>query len=290
MTENKEFETIDFWSVDSVKTEQNQENKNIFSDFEAEKKLENNPLKKEKDIFDTLSLTWKILQGLFVFLFLGFLVWVSYVYIQKSETFNNSEILNPICWIFNWDLQIEWNWCSSISYNNKYLEWEIESVSKSQVKLISWILPIIYEKASFLNTKEIQFLISKSWNKLKVLDILSKFNYFKSDFVWIEKKKLQCSDYKIDATTKTLSMKCEAFSKWYTWEIIWFSWNKNIKEDMVNGTSISIANSFINYLEKNWKKYFLVIDRQKVFESEVVKWTDWYTNKTSFDLKLKIIY
>ena len=85
-----------------------------------------------------------------------------------------------------------------------------------------------------------------------------------------------------------LSMKCQAFAWWYTSEIIWFSGNKNSKQDSLNGTSISIANSFINFLEKNATKYFLVVERQKIFESQPVIWKDGYTNQTNFDLKLKI--
>ena len=83
-------------------------------------------------------------------------------------------------------------------------------------------------------------------------------------------------------------MKCEAYTASSISGIIWFSWDKNNESDSLSGTSISLANSFINYLEKNAKKYFLVVNRQKTFDLEDIDGNDWYTKKTSFDLNLKI--
>jgi hypothetical protein len=48
--------------------------------------------------------------------------------------------------------------------------------------MILSVLPIIYERNNFLNTKEISFLKDKSLNKLEVLEILEKFDYFKNEF------------------------------------------------------------------------------------------------------------
>lgn len=293
MAENKEFETIDFDSeIDNTKNiENNIENNNIFSEFETENKDNlKNKGKEKKDPFDYLNISMKIFQFLLFISVIWFWVWTAYVQVQNSENFSNKEFLNPICWLLNWDINVaEVTWsigCSSVSHNKKFLEDEIEKEKKEQIILLSKIVPVIYEKENFLNTKEIQFLNSKSQDKLKVIDILEKFHYLLNLFTWVERKKLQCSDFKIDSVTKILSMKCEAYSRGYTSDVIWFSWKK---DDSISGTSISIANSFINFLEVNAWKYFLVIDRQKVFNSEKTL-KNGYTNKTDFDLKLKIIF
>lgn len=289
MAEKNEFETIDF---DSNETKWSENiSKNIFSDFESEKKSIEKEEEKKASIYDKLNILLKVLQWVFVVVLLIFILWVTYVQIQKSETFANKEFLDPICNIFNWDLVMDWVWCSSITYNKMEIDKQIEQVALEQSKTVFSVLPIMYEKESYLNTKEIQFLVEKSQNKLKVLDVIEKFHYFLNDFTWLEKSKLKCAEFKIDAS-KNISMKCEAFSKWYMYdEIIWFSGNKNSKEESVSWTSISIANSFVNYLEKNASKYFIVIDKQKVFEAEqILDTSNWYTSKTTFELKLKIIF
>jgi hypothetical protein len=58
----------------------------------------------------------------------------------------------------------------------------LKSLNKEQSKLIFSLLPLIYENDNFLRTREVSFLLEKSSNKLKVLDILEKFDYFKNDF------------------------------------------------------------------------------------------------------------
>lgn len=293
MTEKNEFETIDFEIENKSTVSAPEKWVNIFADFNSDDSL-NTELKdfknkEEKDIFYKLNIISKILWWIFWFLIFIVAWLLVYIYIQKDDTFSDKVYLAPICYIFNWEVEEENpEWCSSISYNNQRIISELNSLYLEQTKQIVLILPFAYEQENFLKTKEISFLLDKSENKLKVLDILAKFDYLKNEFTWYEKKKLQCNALTLNWVEKTLTMKCEAFSNWYTSEIIWFSGNKNLSEENISWTSISIANSFINYLEKNWTKYFLVIDKQKVFESEVVLGNGWYTNKTSFDLTLKI--
>lgn len=291
---NKDIETIDFSDsmVNEKKSINEDVSKNIFNDFNSdislEAELKNIKEKESKDMFYYLNITWKFLQTFCILFFLWLSFFSAYITIQKSEDFSNQEYLDPICFLFNWDLNIDWGACSSISYNKNLIQYELENLYKEQSKLIVSILPVVYETESFSKTKELSFLVDKSGSKLKVLDIIERFDYFKNDFTWVEKKKLQCYDLTINWKEKFLSMKCEAFSAWYTSEIIWFSWNKWSKDNYLNWTSISVANSFINFLEKNAKKYFLVVDKQKTFESQQILWQDGYTNKTSFNLKLKI--
>lgn len=287
MAENNNFETIDFEEIkaDEVKIETP---KNIFSDFNTDTSLENIPLKqkKENDLIYKLNISLRIFQTLLVIIIIALILGFSYIFIQKDENSMDNTFLEPICFIFNWD--IETTWCPSISYTKQRVENELKEIWMKQSKMILSILPIIYERNNFLNTKEISFLKDKSLHKLEVLEVLEKFDYFKSEFTWYEKKKIRCKDITINSETKILSMKCEAYSASSISGIIWFSWDKNNEADSLSGTSISLANSFINYLEKNAKKYFLVVNRQKTFDLEDVDGNDWYTKKTSFDLNLKI--
>jgi hypothetical protein len=51
-------------------------------------------------------------------------------------------------------------------------------------------------------------------------------------------------------------------------------------------TSISIANSFLNYIEKQ-STVFSIVNKQKVFRSETILWEKTnFTNKTQFNLVL----
>jgi hypothetical protein len=88
---------------------------------------------------------------------------------------------------------------------------------------------------------------------------------------------------------------CDAYSQSYenNW-IVWFSWNTEKKDEYVSWTSLSLANSFLNYIEKKKDSGFTIIDKQKLFEVEPVSWdsdiwrTTGYTKKTTFNIKLKI--
>jgi hypothetical protein len=78
--------------------------------------------------------------------------------------------------------------------------------------------------------------------------------------------------------------RCEAFSAWYEDEIKWFDGTDDF---FIKGTSISIANSFLNFIEKN-SDAFILLDRQKIFSSQNIIWdSTGFTNKTIFYLKLK---
>jgi len=266
---------------------------NIFDEFATDSSLvdEVEKLKEEakKDVFYYLSLSWKILQNLFFVLFVIGVLLFSYIYIQKNEKFSDKAILDPICMIFS----VEWLatpdntvYCSSISFSKSYYEEKLKELKKEQSKEILHNITRIYEESNFTKTKEVSFLLNKTEDRVMILKVLEKFDALKNEFWWIDKRRVQCTDITIDTMEKTVNMTCSAFSQWYERWIIWFSWVKNSDETW--GTSISIANSFLNYIEKNTKDFTLV-DRQKVFSSASVSWEkNGYTNKTIFDIKLKI--
>jgi len=55
------------------------------------------------------------------------------------------------------------------------------------------------------------FIENKSHNKLKVLEILEKFNTLKTSYNPIELEKIQCNNIEI-SNREVLSMRCESYS------------------------------------------------------------------------------
>jgi len=261
---------------------------NIFDDFGQDSNLieEVDRLKKEgsRDKFYYISKWAYVLQTIFWFSVLIYIALYSYIYIQKNENIKDSSMLDPLCFIFLWGIINEDTYCSSISSLNTTYANKSAELKNAQAKSIMDILEQLYKVENFSESKEVIFLWDKSKNKLKVLEILEKFDSLKNSFVEIDKAKVQCSSLVIDSSSKTLSMNCVAFSAWYEKWLKWF--DAKLQSD-VRGTSISLANSFLNYITKT-SRDFIIIDRQKIFKLDSVVWdeTD-FTNKTNFTLKLK---
>lgn len=279
--------------MDDKKILQDEVSKNIFDDFSTDSTLleEVNKLKEEqkKDTFYYLSIVSKVFQNIFILLLIILIFSYGYIYIQKNENISDSALLDPICFAFksSWlPLPSSNTYCSSISYIKQYYNSQIELKKQEHSKKILENLVKIYEQENFDKTKEMIFLTNKSNYSTSILAIFEKFNWLKNDFSWIDKSKIQCDSLEINFDNKLLNMKCYSFSQWYERWIIWFSWKKNYDE--IWWTSISIANSFLNFIEKN-SSDFSIVNRQKIFSSEgVVGESNWYTNKTPFDLTLKI--
>lgn len=276
---------------------------NIFDEFDSDWDLlsEVQKLKEEndRDVYYYLSLATSILKTLFVIFLFTVIILGSYIYLQKNDSLNNKSFLNPVCDILNWWVPIPGNVnnCSSVSYTIDAYESNIDDLKQNQTEAILPLISSIYQKQNFTKTKEVSFLLDKSDNKLDVLGIINEFDRLKNNYLWLEKSKIQCEDLKIDGAEMVLSMKCSSYSMWFEREIIGFSWEKKDR-DLV-WTSMSIANSFLNYIEKQSKNNddqdkvytFDIIDRQKVFSNQSVTWErSGYTSKTNFDLKLKINY
>lgn len=206
----------------------------------------------------------------------------TYSYIEKSESMLNSSLLNPFCSILlGSDLNSKITWdCSSVYslYNNyKSLNTNLKSTT---AKTISDILPWLYAVENFSLSKDVKFLVEKTDDKLKPLDIMSDFDKLKNSFVAWDKWQIKCSNLEIDKDSN-FSMSCSAYSS---------DWNNSIPSSdpgkKISGTSISLASSFINYIEKN-SKNFEIIDKPKSFSSEIYSGVWYYTKKTDFNLKLK---
>lgn len=266
----------------------NIDSSNIFDEFVDDTNLieEVDKLKNEKnrDIFFYLSKAGHFFQiSFFIILFLLVLLF-SYIWIQNNEKLSNSNILDPICFLILWDIDNTDSYCSSVSYlKNKYTS-DLKELEDDQSREILSILERLYEIENFTKTKEVIFLADKANNKLKILEILEEFDSLKNDFDKIDKQKIQCDSLIINSDKKTLEMDCISYSAWFEKGLRWFD---GTTDSTVKWTSLSVANSFLNYIEKE-SDVFNIIDRQKIFSSEVVlgQKTD-FTNQTPFKLKLE---
>lgn len=265
---------------------------NIFDEFGSDnlslmEEVEKLKEEAQKDIYYYLNIAWKILGYIFWLFLLLFLVLLSYLYIQKSDSFYDKAFLDPVCNFMLWETPnpSDYIGCSSISSTNKFYIEKLGDLKKEQAIKVFPLISLVYEQENFLKSKEITFLLNKSENKFKVLDVLSRFDKLKNDYVWIyNKDRIVCSDILLDSEDNIFSVKCEAFSSDFDNKILWLSW---ARDDLLWGTSISIANSFLNYIERT-SKDFTLIDKQRVFKSSNITWEKGYTNKTPFDITLKI--
>lgn len=284
--------------ADNSRNTANQEvnSTNIFDEFNTDNQSladEVQKLKNElnKDTYYYIQLSWKIL--VYIFWLLLFLLWIAYAYIfvQNNENMVNKSYLDPVCKFLLWDTPAPSRYlsCSSIASTKTYYNNNLNELKKDQTEKLLPLLSVAYEQENFLKSKEIIFLLDKSDNKFRVLDILERFDKIKNNFWWFDKRKIQCNNISLNSETSLLSMKCEAYSMWFERWIIWFSWDNSVSGwDVVWWTSISVANSFLNFIERTTNDFTLV-NRQRIFSSTNVSWEQsGYTNKTSFDVTLKI--
>jgi hypothetical protein len=268
---------------------------NIFDDFINENSQEAKDLAKEKEaknLYDYIAMVWKWLQTLFVIALITVAVLFWYVFIQNSEsdTFANSQILDPFCFFITGDVRaVNASYCSPVTYTKNSYEAKLRALKDEQARGILANLSVLYERENFLKWKDVSFIIEETRNRMRVIEILNRFDALKKEYLWTNKTKIQCGNMNLSGIDRTLEVTCDAYSQGYEGQIIWYTWDRNDTD--VSWTSLSVANSFLNYIEKS-STDFTMIDRQRLFSIENVVGDIWnttgYTNRTTFNFKLKI--
>jgi hypothetical protein len=261
---------------------------NIFDEFEAWELKEEFQIKKpleNKNMYDYLSISAWIFSNIFwlsIFL-LAAVYW--YVYVQENPDNDDSSLLTPICSLFLWDtpnLNNNGN-CTSILYSEKIYTQKLKELEKQQFTNSLELVEQIYKTENFLKSKEIIFLDTVTKTKLRPLDILEAFDKMKFYYDTNLKERIKCSNFSISEEW-ILSASCEALSWGYETNVKWFDGTDN---NRVSGTSISIASSFLNYIDKK-SDNFTLLDKQKTFNSEgIISEYSYITMKTSFELQLQ---
>ena len=272
---------------EDINFEKEIDSSNIFEWFEDENNLKqevkNINESESKDILYYIHNIWKFLEISFFCLFFITSIVYWYIYIQKNETIINSNSLDPFCNMILWDIINTDTYCSSIFALNKKYSSEYENLKVKQTEQIIEILWDVYEIENFTKSKDVVFLLNETQNKLRPMKILEEFDNIKRNYD-VDKDKIKCYNVMI-SKGNILSAKCEASSSWFE-SILWFEGNSKSK---VKWTSISVASSFLNFIEKT-SKNFTILNKQKVFSSSNEIWDDdGFKKKTVFDIELKYI-
>ena len=269
--------------MDGEEKNNNFEDLNIFNEITKNADITNDTdkIKEKKDLYDYLSFYTKTFKLISYILLLIMMLSSTYVYIQKSESFYEHPYLNLLCPLFLWSdvsSYISWENCSSITTYNKKITNDVNTLKQEQFNKIVEQVPKIYELTSS-NSKEKDFLLAKSKERLKVLNIIEEFEKMKNDYSYVDKDRIVCKDIVIDSKN-VFKANCEAYSSYWDDDIVWYDWSKK-----VNGTSISVAMSFLNYIQTKSNK-FTLINKQKTFSQESTN-IGFYIYKTGFSLEMK---
>lgn len=284
-------------SFDPQKDHENEKktSDNIFAelswelDFWHEK--EDTPLAQKKDKIYYLKLAWSSLLILNIVVFVFMIVWLLFVKAENNDSLYNTSYLDPFCWILLSDeMKNTWDYCSSVASLIKDYDKRKNDLEKVIVDKLSFIINDTYVIENFINSKEVTFLIDNKNNRIKILDVLNDFDNLKNDFSGGDKKMIDCSFINVTNDT-SLEVSCDVNSS--SWEvsdsnwkwIIWYTWDRN--SSIIEWTSISIAASFLNFIQKNPKYNFQLIEKQKDFVSESIVWEWSYVKKTNIKFKLK---
>jgi len=259
---------------------------NIFEDFKSDvnlwKEVKQQEERAARDIFYYLKLFTGIFKIFNLIAVLCICIFLLYSFFQNRETLENYSFLSPVCSFFLWDVAWEISGCYSLeSFSNK-VNGDLDTEQKSQFERVSPLFEHVYELDNFTNSNEVNFLLNSSDSRLKPMKILSDFDELKNKFEPIDKSKIQCFDIVI-RDDMTLSARCEAYSSDWDSDITW------VDDDTASGTSISVASSFIHFLENAQSTPFSVLWKQKVFDFETISGNGIYTKKTGFDLNLRYI-
>lgn len=270
-------------------TKESFDSTNIFDEFSQDQNIKDQlkavEEKRKKDGYYYLSLTsgfLKLINIVWFFMLLG--LW-GYIYIQENNTLYDKPFLDPFCSLLLNSGSYEEESCSSVSAAYTMYTTKQKEQNTIYYNQIIPLIPDVYSLSNFLFSREVLFLLDKTENRLKPLKVLEEFDTLKNTFEPVNKSKIQCKDILIQNDGR-VEITCDAYSSHLDRKIIWVSAD-TVGLDFVSWTSISIASSFINYLEKK-AEAFIVVEKPKTFTSESVLDIWAYTQKTSFTLILQL--
>ena len=259
---------------------------NIFEDFTSDASLwadvKKQEKKKSRDIFYYLKVGWNFLKVLNLIVFLLLISFYVYSFFQNRVSSENYSFLEPVCQFILWDVSSDVSWCYSVSGFLNKINSDRDSIKTSQFKRIEPLFQHVYTLDNFKNSKSMTFLLDRSENRLRTLDVISEFDSIKNSFESVDKSKVVCYDMVIQ-DDMSLTARCDAYSSDWDSDITNADWVKR------SGTSVSIASSFIDFIDNSPDSKFSVSNKQKIFQYTNVSGNGIYTRKTNFDLNLRYI-
>lgn len=290
------FENLESSNPQKQDTPAEIKSENIFKelsgtlDFWETKEPEGPPQGKTKEYYmKNASLVLGLFNILLLFFFVGML---GYVKIQTNSTMYSKAFLDPICAFLSVEnAENTGENCSSAAallqdYQTKKQELSTEISQKIFANVNDY-----YSIENFLYSKEVGFLLNTKNSKLKTLEIINEFDLMKNSFAPDNDKKIvQCTNMNI-SRENLLTVDCEVYSpQWFgasnsETALIWDTWDRNTS--VIEGTSTTVAYSFINYIEKNPSSKFTLVDEVKNFSTQKVLWIGDFVYKTTFRLNLQ---
>lgn len=194
----------------------------------------------------------------------------SYIWFQNSEV-RNTFLPSSVCWVFSGDANVDNSkGCSSVTALNKDYEQKLNTEKFEILDKTLKLIPDTYEVEDFMNSKEVIFLLDKTKNKVRPLEILEAFDDIKNKFSSIWKSDVECQNIIIN-DNEEIEVDCVIYS---------YDWQSDI-----NWTSQSLAALFQLEFEKS--NDFLLLEKQRKFSSSPVFDKPLVSRKTDLHLRLK---
>lgn len=259
---------------------------NIFEEFANIEAQEDIQVQADKrGLYEYLSIGNKVLMILNICILCFLFIWFIYSYIQKNIEKNQYSYFAPICHIFLGDIAS--NYAPSNCYNvyGAYsdLETQVEQVTKQQTQQITPLLSELYGLENFNYSKKVRFLLDSTVDRMKPLTMLQEFDTLKNTYSPIDKSEIQCYDI-IFSDKRKMKMNCDAYSS--DWDTAIAGLDDGVLVYDFEGSSITRASSFMNYIEKAPGSSFSIISQtENLNHVSVNLWP--YTQKTNFQLELE---
>lgn len=283
------FENIDVENPNNEPKKEAPKTDNIFKELSQnldfwevkEENLGPKP-KTTEDYLKQASVVLGILNIFFLFL----IAWVyGYIKIQNNPDFLGKTFLDPVCFLISMDeVPNTEESCSSVaaligSYNSKSEKLQSDISTRVLANVDQY-----YAIEDFIYSKEVSFLLDRKASKLRALEILWEFDKLRNNFVpaW-DKKVVQCIPKEL-TKDGILSLSCEVFSPVWFAKIPGSTWDNRSETEW---TSMTVANSFLNYIDKNIDSKFKIVDEPKGWSSEPVIGVWWFSSRTVFEIKLQ---
>ena len=133
-----------------------------------------------KDKIYYMKLYGNIFSIVNIAIFIIFALLFLFVKVQNNPENYSKNFLDPFCFlILSDDMQNTGDYCSSVSSLVVDYDGKIATLKKDIVDKLSLIVKDLYVYESFVDSKEIAFLLDKKTNRLNPLDILNDFDKLK---------------------------------------------------------------------------------------------------------------
>ncbi len=251
---------------------------NIFSELSKDTEI----IEENWDIIRDWEYYMRLISNIFWYLnlILIFIIWavLIYNYIQWEKYNFESNFMKNNCSVLTWKWIKVNDKCMTVTASIDDYKNKIKDETQKQIKILSNILPKIEKIDKLTFSDNIAFLLKKSDDRLKPLEILTEFEKLRYSFLWTNKDQITCKD--ISLKDNILTASCTAFSADFDEDIPSYDFKKTII-----WTSATIAASFLNYIDKK-SNNFKNIEKQEKFKVNSTN-NNWFTKKTDFKLKLE---